>query len=204
MAAAAAPASPSRPARRRSCGCERGGSPAGSRARGGGERQRAGHRRAGYRGQGGFRRFRAAGFDAYLVRPVRPQSVLTHSAPVPPSREPAPAARRSAARSRAEPAAPRCCWWRTTTSTPCWRGACWRRPAARCSHCVQRPRGGRSVPAGARRQRCALRPRPDGCAHAGAGRPGGHARHQGRYAVPSQARSRASPPIVAVDRQCLR
>ena len=81
-----------------------------------------------------FAQFRDAGFDAYLVRPVRPQSVLTHLGA-------RPRAERRRCRSIAEPAAPRagswprprCCSSRTTTSTRCWRGACSRRWAARCS-----------------------------------------------------------------------
>ena len=98
-----------------------------------------------------FAQFRDAGFDAYLVRPVRPQSVLTRVG----ARPRAASRRRSAIEPERQPAvrrrAARCCWSRTTTSTRCWRGACSRRSAARCATASTAARRSRR-PARARRR----------------------------------------------------
>ena len=162
--------------------------------------RRAGHRRARHGSQGRLRRFprrrlrclpRAAGAPAVgadaLVRCARAerQPDCRSSARAAPQ-----AAHRRGGRS--------CCWSRTTTSMRCWRAACWRRPTARCSAVRQRPRsgGGHAARAGGLDPR--LRPGADGCAHAGARRPGGDPADQGALRRAAGAARCSAPPIVAV------
>ena len=82
-----------------SCGREAGGQAARARARGGARTDGAGHRRARHVGQGRISpSSQSAGFDAYLVRPVRPQSLLARiETGFAETREPAPRPRRRSA-----------------------------------------------------------------------------------------------------------
>ena len=145
-----------------------------------------------------FADFRAAGFDAYLVRPVRPQSVLTHVG----AAEPA-GARAGPGRA---PSAARCAVGRDPAARAAGRGQRYQRAAgaahagegrlrgARCASTA----GRRSMPSGAPGGAgAALRSGVHGRAHAGARRPGGDARHQGALCGAVGMGLRA-PPIVAL------
>ena len=111
----------------------RGGAKLLARRPGGGARpQRAGRRRAGYGGQGGFPSCRVRGSTPIsCARCARDPCSPASGAASPRAASPRPPSTPRRARAAHGPGRSRCCWSRTTTSMPCWRGACSRRSAAR-------------------------------------------------------------------------
>ena len=142
---------------------------------------------------------REQGFDGYLVRPIRPLSLLTQlfgtleAEPAPTALPAAAVAQRKTASAGRQPSASSLL--KTTTSTRCSRVRYWRRPAPGCAR-EERHRRDR---AGAQRvdPGHGFRPRAHGHPNAGHGRGGGRAPYQ--KSDPESARpGEGRPPIVAL------
>ena len=67
----------------------------------------------------------AAGFDGYLVKPVRARSLSRGSPRAEDATRPGASRRPARPGVHARRRGMRCCWPRTTTSTPSWRRDCW-------------------------------------------------------------------------------
>ena len=151
-----------------------------------------------------FGEFRKTGFDAYLVRPVRPRSLLTHMGIGPAHTEPprahpcrtgAPAAAAHGGTPGAAGGGQR--HQRAAGAAHAGKGRV-RRAAVR-----QWPGGDRGDAACAGRDRSELRSGADGCAHAGARRAGGDTLDQGAVWRAGASRTEAAAHRGG-DRQCLR
>ena len=149
-----------------------------------------------------FAQFRDAGFDAYLVRPVRPQSVLTHLGAGHEAIEPVQAA--------AVPARP--VQFLTSPSVllvedndinALLARRMLEKVGCKVQHCVNGREAVEALPARAGRRGSTLRSRLDGRAHAGARRPVGDPRHQGAVRRAGGWR-RDRPADRRRHRQCLR